>query len=173
MIDGNASRYDGATIFLHWITFLLVVSLWVIGRTADWLPRGPGRIAYWSVHVIVGFALLALVIYRIGWRSLAGRRLPDADPGIIGVLGKSAHYALYLLLAIVLALGVAAALVRGFNLFGVFALPQVGDPDLKRPITHWHELGANILMGLVALHAAAALVHHFAFRDGVLRRMMP
>ena len=173
MINGGNAKYDGATIFLHWITFLLVFALWVIGQTADWLPKGPGRTAYWSVHVIVGFALLTLVIYRIGWRTLAGRRLSDADAGIVGVLGSAAHYALYLLLAIVLALGVAAAFVRGFNLFGVAALPQLGDPDLKKPITHWHELGANILMGLVVLHAAAALVHHFAFRDGVLRRMMP
>jgi cytochrome b561 len=107
------------------------------------------------------------------WRTVAGRRLPDADAGIIAVLGNAAHYALYLLLAIVLALGVAAAFVRGFNLFGVVGLPQIGDPDLKKPITHWHDLGANVLMGLVVLHSAAALVHHFAFRDGVLRRMMP
>jgi cytochrome b561 len=173
MIDRTPTKYDSPTIFLHWITFLLVVALWVIGQTADWLPKGPGRTAYWSIHVIVGFALLALVIYRIGWRTTAGRRLPDADPGIIALLGNAAHYALYLLLAIVLVLGVGAAFVRGFNLFGVVALPQLGDPALKKPITHWHELGANVLIGLVVLHSAAALVHHFAFRDGVLRRMMP
>ena len=173
MIDRGYAKYDSATIILHWITFVLVSALWVIGQTADWLPKGPGRTAYWSVHVIVGFALLALVIYRIGWRTVAGRRLPEADPGIVGVLGNAAHYALYLLLAIVVALGIAAAFIRGFNFFGVVALPQLGDPNLKRPITQWHELGANILMGLVVLHSAAALVHHFAFRDGVLRRMIP
>lgn len=173
MIDGKNAKYDSATIFLHWITFLLVFALWVIGQTADWLPDGPGRTAYWSIHVIVGFALLALVIYRIGWRAMAGRRLPDADAGIFGVLGNAAPYALYLLLAIVLAFGVAAAFVRGFSFFGVVGLPQLGDAALKRPITQWHELSANVLMALVVLHSAAALVHHFAFRDGVLRRMIP
>jgi cytochrome b561 len=173
MIDGDNTKYDTATIFLHWITFLLVLSLWVIGQTADWLPKGPGRSAYWSIHVIFGFALLALVIYRIGWRTVAGRRLPDADAGIIGVLGNAGHFALYVLLAIVLVLGVATAFVRGFNFFGVVGLPQLGDPALKRPITHWHEVGANVLMGVIVLHSAAALIHHFAFRDGVLRRMMP
>ena len=47
----------------------------------------------------------------------------------------------------------------------------VGDRPLRRPITHWHGLTANIVLGLAALHAAAALFHHYAIRDSVLARM--
>ena len=36
-----------------------------------------------------------------------------------------------------------------------------------------HALGAWALLGLVALHASAALFHHFALRDGVLRAILP
>ena len=36
-----------------------------------------------------------------------------------------------------------------------------------------HELGAPLLLGLIALHVAAALYHHFVRRDAVLKRMLP
>ncbi|MGH8116877.1 MAG: cytochrome b/b6 domain-containing protein [Rhodanobacteraceae bacterium] len=36
-----------------------------------------------------------------------------------------------------------------------------------------HENFGNLLMYLAALHAAAALIHHFVQRDDVLRRMLP
>jgi cytochrome b561 len=36
-----------------------------------------------------------------------------------------------------------------------------------------HELGANLILALAALHAAAALWHHFVRRDNVLTRMLP
>jgi cytochrome b561 len=44
---------------------------------------------------------------------------------------------------------------------------------MRRPITQWHGLAANILLGLALFHAAAALVHHYLWRDGVLGRMLP
>jgi len=34
-------------------------------------------------------------------------------------------------------------------------------------------LAANVLLGLALFHAAAALVHHYFWQDGVLGRMLP
>ena len=65
------------------------------------------------------------------------------------------------------------AFVRGYNLFDLVSLPQVGDRAWRRPITHWHGLAANILLGLALFHAAAALVHHYLWHDAVLKRMLP
>ncbi len=73
----------------------------------------------------------------------------------------------------VVGLGVVNAFVRGYNLFDIMSLPQLGDRALRRPITHWHGLAANILLGLALFHAAAALVHHYLWKDGVLGRMVP
>jgi cytochrome b561 len=36
-----------------------------------------------------------------------------------------------------------------------------------------HENAAWAILGLVGLHALAALHHHVMLRDGVLRRMLP
>jgi cytochrome b561 len=169
----QTDSYDGVTISLHWITALLVVVMWVIGQTADSLPKGTFQSAYWSTHVVLGFVLVFVILYRVGWRATGGRRLPRVDPVPLHILAKANHYALYLVLAIVLVLGVANAFVRGYHIYGLFQLPQLGDKDLRRPITHWHGLAANVVLILAGLHALAALGHHYVLRDGVLRRMMP
>ena len=40
-------------------------------------------------------------------------------------------------------------------------------------IKPWHANLAFLLAGLVLLHVAAALKHHFIDRDGLIRRMSP
>jgi cytochrome b561 len=169
----QTDRYDGVTISLHWITALLVVVLWVIGQTADWLPKGPFQSAYWSTHVVLGFTLVLVILYRVGWRLTSGRGLPRVGPVPLHILAKATHYALYLLLAVVLVLGIANAFVRGYHIYDLFQLPQLGDKALRRPITLWHGRAANVVLILAGLHALAALGHHYVLRDGVLRRMMP
>jgi cytochrome b561 len=68
---------------------------------------------------------------------------------------------------------VVNAFVRGYELFGLAHLPQIGDPELRRPITHWHGLGANLLLILALSHAAAALLHYYVVKDRTLQRMLP
>ena len=167
------SRYDRTTIALHWFTAVLVVALWSLGQTADWFPDGPINDAMWSTHVVLGFALAGILAWRIGWRSGSGRALPAIDRGLLHVLAKATHYGLYLLLVVAVVLGIVNAFVRGYSIYGLFHLPQLGDRAWRRPITEWHGLAANILLGLAAFHAMAALVHHYVLRDGLLARMMP
>jgi cytochrome b561 len=123
--------------------------------------------------VVLGFALVIVLIWRLIWRRVGGRRLPAADPGILGVLADMTHYALYLLLLTAMVLGVVNAFVRGYNLFDLVSLPQLGDRAWRKPLTQWHGLAANFVLGIALLHAAAALAHHYVLKDGVLRRMLP
>jgi cytochrome b561 len=91
------TRYDPTTIWLHWITVGLIVALWVIGQTGDWFPRGPLRTGIWSIHVTLGFATVVVLLTRVAWRAHFGRILPPADSGILYIIAKVTHYALYLL----------------------------------------------------------------------------
>jgi cytochrome b561 len=173
MTDNIALHYDITTIRLHWITATLVIILWIIGQTADWIPEGRVNNAYWSLHVVLGFALVILLTWRMIWRGVSGSRLPPADTGALQAMATATHYILYLLLVSVLVLGVANTIVRGYKLFDLASLPQLGDRAWRKPITNWHGLAANLLLGLAFLHAAAALAHHYVVRDNVLRRMLP
>ncbi|MBF9234168.1 cytochrome b [Microvirga alba] len=171
-IDTTHNRYDRVTIAMHWVTAGLVPLLWIFGETADLFPRGPWRTGIWSLHVTLGFALALVLVARILWRAGPGRSLPPVDNGALHLLAKVTHYLLYVLLAAVIGLGIANAFVRGYNLFGLWALPRIGDSSLRRPIQGWHELTANAIMVVALAHAGAALAHHYFWKDGVLRRMM-
>ena len=58
---------------------------------------------------------------------------------------------------------------------GLWQMPDLvaKDLDLHETMEGVHETLAYVLLGLVALHAAAALKHHFIQRDEVLARMLP
>lgn len=172
---GIVAAYDTATIYLHWLTVLLVVALWVVGMTADWFPRGAPRHAVWSVHVVLGFAATLTVLARIAWRSTLGRKLPPANTGFLHAASETVHYLLLALLVAVLTTGVANASYRGFDVFGLWQVPQfgAGDRAMRRSLKQWHELAAHATIIVAAAHAAAALFHQYVWRDRLLDRMRP
>jgi len=168
-------RYDPLTVWLHWTTVGLVVVLWVIGLTGDHFPRGPLRTGVWSLHVVLGFLTAFVLVTRIAWRAQFGRVLPPADTGVLYLIAKSTHYLLYILLAAVVVVGIINASYRGFNLFGIWHVPQFGSADkaIRHSINEWHEIAANALIAVAAVHGLAALVHHYVWRDRLLERMRP
>ncbi len=166
-------RYDCGTIALHWLTAVLVAGLWLVGTfLEDLVPKGALRAGIWSAHFALGFLLTGLVVAFLVWRRAGGRDLPVEDPGPLHRLAKATHAALYVLLLVIVGLGIANAFVRGVSL-GPVSLPQLGDPEWRRPLTHWHGVAANVLMALALFHAVAALMHHYLWHDAVLRRMLP
>jgi cytochrome b561 len=60
-------------------------------------------------------------------------------------------------------------------LYFIAELPPVVAPDkvLAKQTMAAHEFVGYILLALIALHAAAALFHHFVLGDNVLRAMLP
>jgi cytochrome b561 len=169
-------HYDRRTIALHWLTAALVAALWVLGQTIDWFPKGNARVFARSTHIALGVALALVLCARISWR-LGGRsvHLPSAGRGGLDKLATMTHWLLYGLLVGTVALGIANAWVRGDTIFNLFKIPSFdpSDKDLRERIEDWHGLAANILLAIAFLHAAAALLHHLAWKDGVLRRMLP
>ena len=76
-----------------------------------------------------------------------------------------------------LIVGIVAQFARGdtLSVFGLYeiASPWVKDRAFARSVTEIHEIAANALVVPAALHAVAALVHHWVFRDRTLVRMLP
>ena len=59
--------------------------------------------------------------------------------------------------------------------FSLFRLPK---PDLLNPalgeqLLDIHGTLVTVLLVLAAVHAGAALAHHYFWKDGVLKRIMP
>jgi cytochrome b561 len=174
--DQTANRYDRTTIALHWLTAGLVVTLFLLAEGWGFVPRDL-RKAGQSLHISLGILLAAVLVARLVWRGTRGRRLPPAATGLQHLAAKAAHHALYLLLTAQVVLGFLFRWAQGepFQFFGLFDMPAAFAPDrdLADAIGNLHNIVAWTIIVLAGLHAAAALVHHYALRDGVLRRMQP
>jgi cytochrome b561 len=170
-----AGRYDRPTIWLHWAIALLVLVQWILAQVIDFFPQGMPRIEARSVHISLGLCVGILLAARIVWRSTRGRILPPPDGGLIQVLTKSVHHTLYALLIAVVLAGIFLVYVRGDSFFGLFTVPAFdpGNKALRHNVAELHGTIANIILFLAGFHAAAALIHHYVWRDGVLRRMLP
>ena len=168
--------YDRLTIVLHWTTLALVlvqlVSAWLVDHGGS---REAGVLAL-TVHRSSGAALWLVVACRLIWR-FTGMRLPPFPPAmgrlhITGVhLSEFGHYALLLLQPLT---GLADTLLHGrpFALF-VWTVPALIARDKQAAaLAHLaHMAGAWALIGLVTLHALAALAHKVVLDDGILESM--
>jgi cytochrome b561 len=168
-------KYDGLSILLHWLTALLVITLWALGQSLSFFPKGAPRLTALSVHMVLGLLIAAVILVRIGWRSSAGRRLPAADEGFLNLVAKGVHYGLYLLLVLTVAFGVARAWVHGLHVFNWFTFhrPAFATPGIIYIVSETHSDLADLLVIVAGMHAAAALMHHYVMRDSVLKRMLP
>ena len=175
----SRDSYGAIAQFLHWLTVILVAIAWTLGTFDDVLPKGPARAVGLLVHISAGVAILVALAARLMWRMVD--RPPQLELTTLGVwvdtAGRLAHYALYALLVAVPIAGIVLQFARGnaLPLFGLAEIPSpwVADRTYARSVKEVHEVLANALVVLAALHAAAALVHHWVFRDRTLVRMLP
>ena len=151
-------------------------------RTGDYSAGVTGWPVFeaYQWHKSVGVALFALAVPRLVWRLLRpGPPLPTTVSPIARRAAAVAHSGLYgLMFALPLSnwlLASASPLGVPTNAFGIIPLPDPlpGDAVLEVRLAWLHFAGVLALVGLVALHAGAALKHHFVDRDGVLRAMLP
>jgi cytochrome b561 len=167
------ARYDRTSQRLHWASAVLVAGLWSLGQCIDFFPSGLPRTAARSVHIVGGTALALVLAARLHWLRSDTRIAPPPLTGPAGAVATWTHVALYALLVLVVALGGLNAWERGDSIFGLFRIPALvpGDKPLRELFEELHAWGANLLIGVAAVHAVAGLAHHFLLRDGVLQRM--
>lgn len=171
------SRYSPWVRRLHWVVFLLVACALLLIYIHHWTARGTAlhANAKWA-HTQFGMAVLLVMLPRLLVRSRATR--PPVVPPLPrwqDLLARATHLALYILLVATPLLGIANRLWNpgGWDFLGI-PLPHVPVPDraFSKTLEGIHENFGNILMYLAAIHAVAALFHHYVQRDNVLRRML-
>jgi cytochrome b561 len=172
----QTDRYDAVSRFFHWTMAGLILVVFAMGLLVDTLPRS-AEAAFVNVHMVLGVLILALYAGRLGWRWR--HKPPAADPSLgrfVDVTSRLGHVGLYALMIAVPLIGVALIFFRGRGIdFYAFQIPSpiAANRAVSRPMKEVHEFAAYALVGLAALHAAAALWHHWVRRDNVLRRMLP
>ena len=170
--------YDPTARVLHWIIAALVLAQFVV----SWLmpdvgPKTrPGTLI--NLHFSLGVTILTLMAVRLGYRLMHPVPLDmPGSPDWERHVARAGHLLFYFILLAGPFLGWASASAHNLpvTFYGVFALP-----DIAPPKAHWALTAGDVhnymmwtLLGLITLHAAAALYHHFFRHDNVLRRMLP
>lgn len=174
----TARHYGWASIALHWIVALAVFGLfglgfWMVDLTyySAWYRTAP------DIHKSVGLLLFLVMLGRLAWRLSSPPPAALASHGpLTRLAARAGHGLLYLLLFGVMASGYLISTADGrpisvFGLVDVPALPALMEQqeDVAGAVHRYLAWG---LVALAAVHALAALKHHFIDRDATLLRML-
>jgi len=179
-----ASRYDGLSQVLHWLTAIIVTVAFILG------PGGFGRLMRQGVdpatrndivwHESLGILVLVLTMLRLAWMALRPAAPQLQMARWMYLAAKLVRIALWMLL---IALPVTALLALGseghpLTLLGgvrIDRMPFIAESRVAG-LADWgevHQFLGDSIMWLAGLHAMAAILHHVVLKDGVLVAMLP
>lgn len=175
-LKNTAQSYGFVTRAFHWVMALMIIGLLAVGLIMTEMEQGPDRLQIYRLHKATGAVVLFLVVLRFGWRlTNITPLLPATLTPIQKLASHLAHYGLYGLMLLMPLSGWAMSSAAGYpvSVYGLFDLPNIVAPskELRELMGEVHELAAYVMIALIVAHAAAALVHHFHYKDNVLRRM--
>lgn len=171
-------RYSSTAIALHWLVALMLLCSATLGLYMVDLQLSPAKLKLYSWHKWLGVTIFLVAAGRLFWRlTHPAPALPATVPVWQRRAAALTHALLYALLFVIPLSGWLMSSALGVQVvyFGVLPLPDLLEKDraLGEQLKLVH-LALNLtLLGLVVLHAGAALKHHLLDRDEVLHRMLP
>jgi cytochrome b561 len=156
---------------------LMIVANYVFEQFMHRLEVSPLKWQFYDLHKSVGLTVLFIVALRLAWRAF--NPVPQMPQGVSPtqrLAARVSHAVLYVCMFAMPLSGFIGSKAGGFKAswFGLFEMPDLFGKD--DAINWWaeavHMVTAYVLAAMVVLHAAAAIYHHVALRDDVLRRML-
>jgi len=177
-LTNTNQSYGSIAKFFHWLTALLVIILLIAGYFMGDIGDKSLKLQVFNLHKLFGLTVLALIILRLLWRWT--NPVPLLPPEMAlweRTLEKTVKAFFYIALFVMPLSGWIFSTAAGHP-------PHLGDYTLAAPfiplsktladqIFNIHATFAVIIIGLLCLHIAGALKHHFINKDNVLLRMLP
>lgn len=177
----NTDRHYGAVaILLHWLMAILLIALIGLGLYMTSLPDvgfDKRKIQLILLHKEYGILALGLAMLRLAWR--VGNVLPELVeelPDWQQVAARFVHLCFY---GLMFALPISGWLMSSaasipVYFFGIRLPDLIGHNEYQfQALVQIHEWLGYALIGFIAVHAGAALKHHFISRDNTLKNMWP
>ncbi len=169
--------YDRVLKAVHWSTLLLIAAAYIAIWASHAVATKEEEAFLTHLHRSLGVTVFVLTLFRLGWRWHARiPSLPTDLPAIQKVAARVAEYVLYALMLIQPILGILYINARGrrVDFYFLGELPPIVGTDkmLAKQAVAAHDIIAYVLLAVIALHAAAALFHHFIRRDDALNAML-
>lgn len=177
-MDAVVLNYSRGSKFFHWLIAVIVICMLGGSFFLDDLPD-PYIPTAFMIHKSFGITVLVLMLLRLFWLKYTARPpLPVLMPAWEKYLSRFVQYSLYFFLIIQPLSGwiLSVAANRIPSWFGLVELPLPGvstNKALADFMDASHITIAWIIIGLLVLHIAGALKHHYINKDNVLRSILP
>ena len=172
----NGLRYGRVTRIFHWTMAALLVWQFTGMAVKEIVGRAPITAFWVGTHVSVGALLWLLLILRAIWGLYNLPHRPRHRDGLLGFAAVGGHLLLYGLMLVVpsLALLRAAGSGKGLTVFGLPLIEAGGAKVdwMTAPANAAHGTLAWLLLRVVAGHLVMVAIHHLAWKDDTLARML-
>lgn len=173
-------RYNLSARILHWCVAALVVVQISLGWASGWEDDRQLSFQLIRTHYQFGVLLFALMILRLSWRLAKGVPGPSPkEPVFRRRAAAMTHWGLY---ALLLTMPISGYVIwvwmdAPMNVFGIIDIPKLFIPpaeDETWRANAWyiHFYSSWVVIGLSAIHIAAALWHELVIRDRLVRSRM-
>ena len=171
----SRSVYGWTSILLHWVTAILVIALWFIGRSIA--ESGPEQIdSRRALHISIAASAWALLLLRVIWRFRSGHPRIRGQSDLIHYVARTTHYTMLLVMIVMLLSGPFLVWSGGNSviIFGALSIPSpLGHVEsVSRLAWFIHSNAAALLFWLVLLHIGGALKHLMFHADDTFVRMI-
>ena len=164
-----SDKYYKGVIIIHWVSALLIVTLFFFGLFIHQLPAET-KLSYIAAHAGLGILVLILTLIRVFW-FFKKDRPTDIKTGnsLNDRLVIWIHNAFYFLIAGICLSGIATMALAGFGQAWMQQNPNLILAESAPLNTHY--ILATTLMILLAMHIGGVVKHYISTKENTLKRM--
>lgn len=170
------SGYGWISIALHWLTAIVILTLWFIGSSIR-TDVESGDDSTLRLHTSIAICAYVLLWFRVIWRFRQKHPGPMREQaGVFYEIGKYTHYAILAAIAAMLVSGPLMVWSRGavIHVFDWFAIPGPFDTNLAL-FSFFHSVhvwGSRIVIIGTVLHLGGVYKHAAFNQDGTFGKML-
>lgn len=171
--EALTARYDLFSRVLHWGIAVAMIYVMIVGYSLHFIPNPRVFTFFSETNMSLGLVLTPFMVARFLWRYFRppvpyGEMIKGHAKGLVHLL----HEMFYLLIFVVLITGFLM-MEKGFNFFGVIDFPRlITNLEINRFFFAVHRYSCIALAGMMVLHIAAVIKHHYFEKNAILRRML-
>ena len=174
-LSNNLIGYGLLAKLFHWVTFLALIIQIPFGFYLVGLEFSDRRIDIENIHILIGISIFYIVLFRLIWKLInpAPKYWKEFFKGQ-SIIANINHSLLYASIFTITISGVLKKLYMGEKLnFFIYKYSfKESNFQLADSFYVVHIYANYLLIALVLLHIGAVIVHHFFFKDKIIKKIL-
>ena len=173
-LTNTLTEYGTISKIFHWLSAAVLIIQIPLGFYLVDMDFSEKRLTVESLHVTLGISIFYLTLFRLIYKTF--NPTPPLKNSIFAgqkFIAKLNHYLLYISILIITMSGALKKLYNGEKLDMFFFNLKIKDNfELADTFYEIHIIGNFTLIGLIALHISAVIIHKLFFKENLLKRIL-